>query len=232
MREEIKELRRLNLLLKTQRLTPSERAALEQQVSELERAQLPEAVPSGPGVFGMFDRPEPGKNDVEPIAREPKNLAEQKKPSAPSPAKPPEPQPSDHGLSPDEFEALAEQITAIADRITRLRTYWATTLSVEVDRESEMWLARLHEAAKGLPEELLEFILGDRSYLLRQEVRDVRKPSIAEKVQLQLIAPSAPALDSVGTWSEIYYAIHQPPSPRAPEHPVGYVPDGLQALVS
>lgn len=232
MRDEIREQRRLHHVLKTQRLTPSERAALEQQISELERSQLPQSIPSGPGVLGVFDRPQPGRTDSEPVALEPETQAESKNQLAPSSTRPPESQASEQELSPDEFEASAEQITAIADRIVRLRAYWARTLSVEVDRESEAWLAKLHEAAKDIPAELLEFILGDRSYLLRQKVRDVRKPSITEKVQLQLIAPSAPALDSVGTWSEVYYAIHQPRRPRPPEHPVGYVPDGLQALVS
>lgn len=231
MREEVKERRRLNHLLTTQRLTPSERTAVEQQVSELEGSQVPQPVSSGPGVLGVFDRPQPRRSDPEPVAAESEGHSESNNSTAMPPI-PLESQAADDELTPDEFEALAEQIAAIADRIVRLRAYWATTLSREVDTEAEMWLAKLHEAAKDLPEELSKFVLGDRYYLLRQKVRDVRKPSITEKVQLQLIAPSAPSLDCVGTWSEIYYMIHEPRRPRVAEHPVGYVPDGLQALVS
>jgi len=217
--------------LSTQRLSPTERAAIEQQIKDLEQAQTRQSVPSTPGVFGMFDRPKPGTSDPEP-ARAEAGKSEPPAKSSLQPEAKSDLQEATPDLSPEEFESLAERITAIADHICRLRACWVTSLSTEIDRQAELFRSKLQELARTLPDELLEVILGDRTYLLRQPVRDVSKPTITEKVQLRTIAPSAPALDVVGTWTELYYAIHQPRPPRPPEHPPGYIPDGLQALVA
>lgn len=230
MRDETREVRRLKKLLLTERLSDAERQALEQRVKELEAP--PSEVPprsSMPGVLGVFDRPLPvashtDKEETVPVTDAAKAAV------ADESAEPSTPEPAEADLSPEEVDELADKIAAIADRVVWLRSVWARTLSVEIDREAEVWLVRLKALAKRLPEEVLEAVLGKSIGLLRRTVRNVDKPVISEKVQQRVLPPSAPSLDAVGTWSELYYAFRNPRPPRDP--PRGYVPDGLQALVS
>src|SRR5690349_7995099 len=104
MRSEAKELRRLEHLLKMQRLSPSERAAIEQQIKDLEQSQSRKTIPLTPGVFGVFDRPKPDRSDPEPVRTEAS--------TSELPAKPSEPDADTNlhegmpDLSPEEFEAL------------------------------------------------------------------------------------------------------------------------------
>src|SRR5215831_14575996 len=109
MQGEIKEIRRLNHLLNTQRLTPSERSALEQQMKELERSQTSQSIPTTAGVFGIFDRPGPGKHDPDPVVLEAEAQTETKEPSSTPTTEPAESPPPSDELSADEFEVLADQ---------------------------------------------------------------------------------------------------------------------------
>jgi hypothetical protein len=228
VRNDTKELRRLKSLLRTRRLSWSERVAIEAKIRDLENPDIEAFRVSLPGVFGVFDRPEPGTSDSDSQPSETKEagkslVEKQSQPAAQDPTPP--------ARSPAGLDALADLITDVADRIIRLRRFWATTLAPEVDRESERWLTKLHELAKGLPREIVDLILEDRAYLMHQQPRDVSKPAISQDIQQSLIAPSAPSIDMTGTWSEVYFGIHQPQRPRAPQHPPGYVPDGLQQFL-
>lgn len=225
MQQEEKDIKRLQSLLRTRRLSWSERVAIEAKIRRLENPDCENEILALPGVFGVFDRPEPGKS--EEAANPNQDTARNSAPDASEPSTQEPPQ----ARSRDELDSLAEKIVNIADRIRFLRSAWTTTLSLEVDREAELWLARLHEVAKTLPREIVELLLEDRAYLIHQRARDFSKPSISRDVQLRVMAPSAPSVDLTGTMSEVYYAVHQARAPR-PGHPPGYVPDGLQALVS
>lgn len=162
MTEENEEVRRLKSLLRTRRLSWSERIALESKIRELERLQSNGLETILPGVFGVFDRPEPASSTVEDQSAEP-IAGEKSQPTAP-PDVPSTPS-SEASLTPNEIDALTEQITEIADRIDWLRSVWARTLSPEIDREVEAWLVRLQRLAKKLPEELLTLILENRASL-------------------------------------------------------------------
>ena len=232
----VREARRLRKLLAT-KLTPAERTEIERQLTDLEKPPRPvqSKKPISPYLLGTWDRQKPA---------EPKSDAKRDvTPSAPVQA-PTQPTDTEHELpaqepvvvapplSAVEVDELVVQVREIADRIMRLRAFWARTLSPEVDREGELWLSRLQELAKKLPSEILELALGERVSLVTQPVRDVSKPQISTKVQQRLIAPSAPNLPQADTWSELYFAIHEPRTPRPRTNPPGYIPDGLQGWVS
>jgi hypothetical protein len=102
---------------------------------------------------------------------------------------------------------------------------------VEVDEQAERCLARLQELAKKIPTDLAEVALGSNASLLTQKVGEVRKPQVSQDIQLTVLPPSAPSLDQSGAWSDLYYALTQPRSPRPLQHAPGYVPDGLQQFL-
>lgn len=223
-----REVRRLKSLLRTRRLSFSERLAIETKIRDCESPDWEVMELSMPGVFGVFDRPEPGRSDS--ISEPPKTdgAGKSQKEALPQP----DVEKSDpSNRSPADLDALADKICDVADRIIRLRRFWATTLAPEVDRESEVWLGKLHELAKNLPREIVDLLLEDRAYLMLQQPRNVTKPAISQDIQQRLIAPSAPSLDMTGTWSEVYFGIHQARRSRAPQHPPGYLPDGLQQFL-
>jgi uncharacterized protein YukE len=224
------EVERLKQLVATARLTASEHAAIERQIDELEK---PEPAPAKyPGVLGVFDRPAPSR--TEPPTPSPTiPSAAEVKASANNDIEPAPPEtPAQPELSPKEADELAERISDIANRIVWMQSFWARTVSVEVDREIQAWLAKLQELAKKLPPELVESTLGTKAQLLTAKVRDIRKETISQNVQLWVLPPSAPSLDSAGVWADLYFAIHEPRAPRPLVHPPGYVPDGLQSWVA
>jgi hypothetical protein len=119
-------------------------------------------------------------------------------------------------LSSAEIDALAKLVTDVADRIIWLRSYWAVTLSVEVECEAEAWLARLHELAAKLsliaPDKLDEAVKG-YEYLLTQAVRTIPKPQIDEKTQQRYMSPSAPNFFEAQLWFDVFYS-YEPLAPR------------------
>jgi hypothetical protein len=199
-----------------------------------------------PGVLGVFDRPVSAPSIHVP-SRSGENVADNATESV-TEKEPPCPEQSAQStesaddadavcetdaaseISPEQAEVLAQRMVDIAERIEWLRSYWARTLSVEVDREIQTWLANLQSLAKNLPNEIAEAILKNRSYLLAQKVQEVKKWEIPEKLQLALLAPSAPALDPAGTRAELYNAMRQPRPPKPTDPPPNYLPDGFGVL--
>jgi hypothetical protein len=228
MREEIKEARTLRELLSTQRLSESERRTLEHRIAELEKPSSATPIPAE-GVLGVFDRPKPRQGDVAPTAIE--SEAQRGPDVTSTEVDDSKPNEQETELSPEQVEDIAVRIVAIADRISWLRRFWATAFSVELASEAESWLARLQALAKNLPDEVAEAVLGSKSYLLKQNVRNIRKPAIDQRIQQRLLPPSAPALEAKGNWMDLYFAFRQPRVEPTPQTSPGYVADG-QALVS
>lgn len=135
-------------------------------------------------------------------------------------------------LSPEELEAKTKLLADIADRIQLARAVWATTISWEVAREIEAWIKKLQEVAATMPHEAAVAALGPHTSLLTQPVQTIAKPQIPQDVQERVLPPSAPSGKYADTRSELYWWRFAPERPREPQRPVGYVPDGLQSLVS
>jgi hypothetical protein len=240
MREELKELHELKRLLTTTRLTVLDRRAIEARIEELlpsnQEPASRKAEPPSLYLLGTFDRPTPAQQSQ----------------SSPQPT--PEPQPSARDvpskaaaqphaseeqteiaepvLAPEEIERRSQLLADITDRITLLRAVWATTLSFDVAREIEAWLRKLQETATTVPKEAAERALGRHVGLLTTPVQTISKPQISEKIQELLLPPSAPSLDHADILSQVYWRRFARQQPREPEHPAGYIPDGLQSLVS
>lgn len=135
-------------------------------------------------------------------------------------------------LSPEELEAKSKLLADITDRVMLLRAVWATTISWEVAREIEAWIRKLQEVAATMPREAVEQALGPHVGLLTQPVQNIAKPQIPQDVQERVLPPSAPSGKYADTRSELYWWRVAPERPREPQRPPGYVPDGLQSLVS
>lgn len=113
-----------------------------------------------------------------------------------------------------------------------LGAVWANTLSFEVMREAEAWVKKLQEIAATMPREAAENALGSHVGLLTQPVQTIAKPQIPQDLQERVLPPSAPSGKYADTRSELYWWRVAPERPREPQHPPGYLPDGLQSLVS
>src|SRR5437588_6543283 len=250
MQAELHEARRLRKLLQT-RLKPVEREGIKRQLKALERrasglhtgADPKTTATTGPGYLGVFDRPNPAEVATRAELEKRLHVSEQKAAEpgkqsvdttqATEPAQPvasaPEPE-----LSAAEVEELAKKIADIADRIQWLRAYWATTLAPEVDREQEAWRARLIELAarlKTIAPDVLEKVMAGRSHLLTQPLRVATKATIPQRIQEDLLPPSAPSARNAEIMSEVYFYSISPRPRRQPERPPGYLPDGLQSWI-
>lgn len=227
MNDEDREIKMLRKLL-NQRLSFSERLEIERRLRELEKGSEPvPSSPVSPFLLGVWDKPAASSDpppQSEKIPAQPAPSGTEKEAASKETEQPPHPD-----IEPAEAETLAHKIADLADRISFLRSYWARTLSPEIDRDAEACLARLHDLARSVPLDLAETALGSHVSLLSQKVRELKRPRIAEKMQLQILPPSAPSLDN-GAWAEVYYAFRNL-SPPPPEHPPGYIGDGLQQFL-
>ena len=241
MRAELREVHQLKRLLATSRLTMSDRKAIEARIQELLSSRAPEKAKSerlSPYLLGTFDRPAPplprhSVADPRVPTPQPHNPNLPAVPSQPlTNGEEGEPATNERPLTPEEIEAKSKLIANIADRIMLLRAVWATTLSREVACETEAWLKKLQDIAAEMPHEMAERALGPHVSFLTQPVQTISKPQISERLQERLLPPSMPSGRHSEVLSEFYWSRLSPEQPRQPEHPPGYVPDGLQSWIS
>jgi hypothetical protein len=242
MHEDQREIRRLEKLLTTTRLTESDRQAIQARIQELmSSAQKPsEAItrPLSPYLLGTFDRPAPAppsqgvSGPITAPQPEPQKLASSQPPSevnSGDSAREERPLPS---VSPEEIESRCKLLADIADRIAWLRAFRAVNLSFEVAREAENWLSKLQEIAGTIPKEEAERALGRHVGLLTQPVQAISRPQIPERLQERILAPSAPNSRNGEVMSEIYFHLHaydraEPQKQRPPNS----VPGGLDQFI-
>lgn len=238
-REAKREIERLKKFLLT-RPSLGERALILRRIKELrevERRSTPAPEPPrierrSVGVLGLIDRPVPSS---QPNPQQPQPAAPLRVPPQPQPVgeEPRENQLVAHSPSPEEIERAGKQLVEIAERIVLLRRAFVTNpFSFEIDQEAEAYLARLQQIASTIPREAAEQALGQYRGYLDQKVRIVKRPQIPEQVQQLLLPPSAPSAPSAEWKTDLYFEVRSMKREPEPVRPVGYVPDGLQSLVS
>ncbi|MGB8064325.1 MAG: hypothetical protein WCF26_20725 [Candidatus Sulfotelmatobacter sp.] len=118
----------------------------------------------------------------------------------------------------DSIASLVARLTAIRERIWRLQSVFAVSLSMETAIEANRYLQLFQELAAQLrekdPSALESLTVGQESLLL--------SPPIPLKQSIPL---------STQRLVEMRWQAMTQPTQRAPKHPPGYVPDGLQGFV-
>jgi hypothetical protein len=225
------EVRKLKKLL-TQRLSYSERIEIERRLRELrgEQSDSSPSRPISPYLLGVWDKPAPTQPEPAPEPEARPDVPATSEKAVAEQASKADAAPTTQDLSPEEAESIAATIATLGERIVELRSFWARTLSLEVEQQAEACLTRLQQLATQIPRDLAEVALGSHASLLTQKTRDVKKPQVSQDIQLNVLPPSVPSLDVTGTWTDLYYAFANPRQPR-PQHPAGYVPDGLQQFL-
>lgn len=121
-------------------------------------------------------------------------------------------------VSDDSVDGLVARLTAIRERIWRLQSVFAVSLSQETAVEANSYLQLFQTLAEQLkqkdPIAFSSLVSGHKSLLLSPPI------TVRQKIPLE-----------TQRLVEMRWQAATQPTPRAPKHPPGYVPDGLQDFV-